>query len=167
MLFCIFLCSQVSFSYPSPSLLLKLPNIAFYSGHAIRPAVGTLYSYNITRKKLQGKRNCFRKELNFKKNHMYTSLVCRIDSPLKNNFLLNIFISCFHHPESASEVSAESEFPAHLIKYQWNCRTKFTDDRDLLLVKLVLTEESDTWLLATSKWKQSANDNPLWELSSV
>ena len=117
-LFCIFLCSQVSFSYPSPSLLLKLPNIAFYSGHAIRPAVGTLYLYNITRKKLQGKRNCFRKELNFKKNHMYTLLVFRIDSPLKNNFLLNIFISCFDHPESASEVSAECEFPAHLIKYQ-------------------------------------------------
>ena len=98
---------------------------------------------------------------------MYTLLVCWIDSPLKNNFLLNIFISCFHDPESASEVSAECELPAHLIKYQWNCRTKFTDDRDLQLVKLVLTEETDTWLFATSKWKQSANDNPLREPSSV
>ena len=70
---------------------------------------------------------------------MYTLLVCSIDSrPLKNNFLLNIFISCFHHPESASEVSAECEFPAHLIKYQRNCRTKFTDYRDLQLAKLVI-----------------------------
>ena len=41
---------------------------------------------------------------------------------------------------------------------QCNGRTKFTNERDLQLAKLVHKEVSDDWLPSTGKRKQPAND---------
>ena len=112
-LFCTFLCSQVSFSYPFAVVVAKLPNIACYLGHATRSAVGTLYMYN-NKKKLWGSQNCFRKEFNLKKSYVYIASVLNRLPPRKQFLAGNCFISCFHDPDSVSEVSAECEFPAHL-----------------------------------------------------
>ena len=69
-------------------------------------------------------------------------------------------------PESVSEVSAECEFPAHLIKYQRNGRTKFINERHLQLAKLIHTEVSDDWLPSTGKTKQPTNDFVMSRCSS-
>ena len=124
-------------SHPSSSLLLKLPNFACYSAHAMRSVVGTLYMYN-NKKKLWGSQNCFRKE------HI-ASVLKRL--PPRKKFLAgNYFISCFHDPDSVSEVSAECEFPSHLSfwkalleKFRYNdIKAAFTLKTTLRVLKLSL-----------------------------
>ena len=124
-------------SHPSSSFLLKLPNIACYSAHAIGSVAGTLYMYN-NKKKLWSSQNCFRKE------HI-ASVMNRL--PTRKKFLAgNYFISCFHDPDSVSEVSAECEYPAHLSfwkalleKFHYNdIKAAFTLKTTLRVLKLSL-----------------------------
>ena len=82
--------------------------------------------------------NCFRKE------HI-ASVLNRLP-PRKQFFAGHCFTSCFHDPESASEVSAECEFPAHLsfwkaLLEKFHCndiKVAFTLKTTLRLLKLSL-----------------------------
>ena len=93
--------------------------------------------YN-NKKKLWGSQNCFRKE------HI-ASVLKRL--PPRKKFLAgNYFISCFHDPNSVSEVSAECEYPAHLSfcnalleKFHYNdIKAAFTLKTTLRVLKLSL-----------------------------
>ena len=93
--------------------------------------------YN-NKKKLWGSQNCFRKE------HI-ASVLNRLP-PRKQFFAGHCFRSCFHDPESAFEVSAECEFPAHLsfwkaLLEKFHCndiKVAFTLKTTLRLLKLSL-----------------------------